>query len=108
RAGCSGGKTAESGRRTGTAAPRAAGRSTGAMRRVLAAFKIALRALFRNKTRAFLTMLGIICGVAAVITTVSLGQGAKAQIEAQIASLGQNVIQVGSGSVTRGGIHTGW
>ncbi|HHY84280.1 MAG TPA: FtsX-like permease family protein [Verrucomicrobia bacterium] len=78
------------------------------MRRVLAAFKIALRALFRNKTRAFLTMLGIICGVAAVITTVSLGQGAKAQIEAQIASLGQNVIQVGSGSVTRGGIHTGW
>ncbi|HOB33312.1 MAG TPA: ABC transporter permease, partial [Verrucomicrobiota bacterium] len=53
-------------------------------------------------------MLGIICGVAAVITTVSLGQGAKAQIEAQIASLGQNVIQVGSGSVTRGGIHTGW
>jgi len=78
------------------------------MRRILATFKIALRALFRNKLRAFLTMLGIICGVAAVITTVSLGKGAKAQIEDQIASLGENVILIFSGSVTRNGIHTGW
>jgi putative ABC transport system permease protein len=78
------------------------------MRRLLAIIKIAGRALFRNKLRAFLTMLGIICGVAAVITTVSLGKGAKAQIEQQIASLGQNVIQIWSGSVTRSGIHTGW
>ena len=78
------------------------------MRRILATIKIALRALFRNKMRAFLTMLGIICGVAAVITTVSLGKGAKSQIEQQIASLGQNVVQVWSGSVTRSGIHTGW
>jgi putative ABC transport system permease protein len=78
------------------------------MKRILAIFKIALRALLRNKMRAFLTMLGIICGVAAVITTVSLGRGAKAQIEQQIASLGQNVIQIWSGSTTRGGIHTGW
>ncbi len=78
------------------------------MKRIAAIIKIAVRALFRNKMRAFLTMLGIICGVAAVITTVSLGKGAKAQIEQQIASLGQNVIQVWSGSVTRSGVHTGW
>jgi putative ABC transport system permease protein len=78
------------------------------MKRIFATIKIAVRALFRNKMRAFLTMLGIICGVAAVITTVSLGRGAKAQIEAQIASLGQNVILIFSGSVTRSGIHTGW
>jgi putative ABC transport system permease protein len=78
------------------------------MRRIIATFRIALRALFRNKMRAFLTMLGIICGVAAVITTVSLGKGAKAQIEAQIASLGENVILIFSGTTTRGGINTGW
>ncbi len=78
------------------------------MKRILATIKIAVRALFRNKMRAFLTMLGIICGVAAVIVTVSLGKGAKSQIEEQIASLGQNVIQVFSGSMTRGGVHTGW
>jgi putative ABC transport system permease protein len=53
-------------------------------------------------------MLGIIIGVGAVIATVSIGNGAKAMIEAQIASLGQNVILVMSGSVTRGGLHTGW
>jgi putative ABC transport system permease protein len=78
------------------------------MMRLLATLRIAFRALFRNKMRAFLTMLGIICGVAAVITTVSLGKGAKSQIEAQIASLGENVILIFSGSVTRSGIHTGW
>ena len=78
------------------------------MRRIIAILKIALRAMLRNKMRAFLTMLGIICGVAAVITTVSLGRGAKQQIEQQIASLGRNVIQIWTGSVTRGGIHTGW
>src|SRR5512141_2116954 len=53
-------------------------------------------------------MLGIIIGVGAVIAMVSIGNGAKSQVEAQIASLGQNVIQVFSGSMTRGGIHTGW
>jgi putative ABC transport system permease protein len=78
------------------------------MRRIVATFRIALRALFRNKMRAFLTMLGIICGVAAVITTVSLSKGATAQIEAQIASLGENVILIFSGTTTRGGINTGW
>jgi len=58
--------------------------------------------------RTTLTMLGIIIGVGAVITMVSISNGAKAMVEAQIASLGQNVILVFSGSVSRGGIHTGW
>ena len=65
-------------------------------------FRIAGRALRRNTLRTMLTMLGIIIGVSAVIAMVSIGQGARAQVEAQIASLGQNVILVMSGSVTRG------
>jgi putative ABC transport system permease protein len=76
--------------------------------RIFAILKIAFRALKRNKLRSFLTMLGIIFGVGAVIVTVSVGNGAKAMIEAQIASLGQNVILIFSGSTTRGGINTGW
>src|SRR5436190_3533105 len=78
------------------------------MKRFGATMKIALRALRRNKLRTLLTMLGIICGVAAVIWSVSLTSGAKAQVEAQIASLGQNVILIFSGSFTRGGVHSGW
>src|SRR5258708_21493227 len=76
--------------------------------RIFAILKIAARALQRNKMRTVLTMLGIIIGVAAVIATVSIGNGAKAMVEKQIGSLGQNVIQVLSGSVTRGGLNTGW
>ena len=60
--------------------------------RLASTFKIAFRALRRNKLRSVLTMLGIIIGVGAVIAMVSIGNGAKAQVEAQIASLGQNVI----------------
>jgi putative ABC transport system permease protein len=78
------------------------------MRRIWATIKIALRALRRNKMRTLLTMLGMIIGVAAVISAVSITNGAKTQIENQIASMGQNVILVFSGSFTRGGIHTGW
>ncbi len=76
--------------------------------RLLATIKIALRALRRNKLRSVLTTLGIIIGVAAVIAMVGIGNGAKAQVDAQIASLGQNVILVFSGSTTRSGIRTGW
>src|SRR3954452_20974202 len=76
--------------------------------RIFSTFKIALRALRRNKLRSALTALGIIIGVGAVIAMVSIGNGAKSMVEAQIASLGQNVILVFSGSVTRGGLHTGW
>jgi putative ABC transport system permease protein len=70
--------------------------------------KIAVRALRRNKLRTLLTMLGMIIGVGAVIAMVGIGNGAKSQIENQIASLGQNVILVFSGSFTRGGVHSGW
>ena len=71
-------------------------------------FKIAFRALRRNKLRSVLTALGIIIGVGAVIAMVSIGNGAKAQVEAQIASLGENVILIFSGSVTSSGVRTGW
>ena len=70
--------------------------------------KVAFRALRRNKLRTALTMLGIIIGVGAVIAMVGIGNGAKAQVEARIAALGQNVIMVFSGSITRGGVHTGF
>ncbi|MDQ6859796.1 MAG: ABC transporter permease [Verrucomicrobiota bacterium] len=76
--------------------------------RVASTFQIATRALRRNKLRSGLTALGIIIGVAAVIAMVSIGNGAKAQVEAQIASLGQNVILIFSGSTTASGIRTGW
>ena len=78
------------------------------MTRVLATLKIALRALRRNKLRTLLTMLGMIIGVGAVIAMVGIGNGAKSQIESQIASMGQNVILVWSGSFTRGGVRSGW
>jgi len=78
------------------------------MKRILSTLRIAARALRRNKLRTLLTMLGIIGGVGAVIAAVSLTNGAKSAVEAQIASLGQNVVQVWSGSMTRSGIHTGW
>jgi putative ABC transport system permease protein len=70
---------------------------------ILAAFKIAFTGLRRNLLRSLLTMLGIIFGVAAVIAVVSLGNGAKAQVEKQISTLGQNVVMVMSGAASRGG-----
>ena len=76
--------------------------------RVGSTFNVAFRALRRNKLRSALTALGIIIGVGAVIAMVGIGSGAKAQVEAQIASLGQNIIQVYSGSTTASGIRTGW
>jgi putative ABC transport system permease protein len=69
--------------------------------------RIALRALGRNKLRAFLTMLGIIIGVGAVIAMVAIGEGAKATIRAQIASLGTNVLIVLPGTASQGGVRTG-
>ncbi len=76
--------------------------------RVGSTINVAFRALRRNKLRSALTALGIIIGVAAVIAMVGIGNGAKAQVEAQIASLGQNIILVFSGSTTSSGIRTGW
>ncbi len=71
------------------------------------AFRIALRALGRNKMRSFLTMLGIIIGVGAVITMVAIGEGAKKRVQDQIASLGTNVLVVLPGTLTLGGARTG-
>ena len=76
--------------------------------RIAPTFNVAFRALRRNKMRSVLTALGIIIGVGAVIAMVGIGNGAKAQVEAQIASLGQNVILIFSGSTTSSGIRTGW
>jgi putative ABC transport system permease protein len=70
--------------------------------------RIAMRALARNKLRSALTMLGIIIGVAAVIAMVSVGQGAQQQAQDQIAAMGSNVLFVGSGAVSRGGMSMGW
>ena len=76
--------------------------------RTAATLRVALRALRRNKMRTFLTMLGIIIGVAAVITMVSIGNGASAMIEQRIAALGQNVVLVMSGHVSRRGVRGGF
>ena len=76
--------------------------------RIVSTIKVALRALRRNTMRSILTALGIIIGVAAVIAMVSIGNGAKAQVEAQVASLGENVITVFPGSFTSGGMRSGW
>ena len=76
--------------------------------RYLVILKVAFRALRRNKLRTALTMLGLVIGVGAVIAMVGIGNGAKAQVESRIAALGQNVIMVFSGSITRGGVHTGF
>ena len=70
--------------------------------------KISFRALHRNKMRSILTALGMIIGVAAVIAMVSIGNGAKSQMESQIASLGENVILVFSGNWSPGGVRSGW
>ncbi|MGI5843195.1 MAG: ABC transporter permease [Candidatus Xenobium sp.] len=69
--------------------------------------RIAGRALMRNKMRSFLTMLGIIIGVAAVITMVALGTGAQTSIQDSIAALGSNTITISAGSVTSSGVRTG-
>ncbi len=76
--------------------------------RFINVIKVALRALRRSAMRSILTALGIIIGVAAVIAMVSIGNGAKSQVEASIASLGQNIISVFPGSATTGGMHGGW
>jgi putative ABC transport system permease protein len=76
--------------------------------RLISTVLVALRALRRNKMRSILTALGIIIGVGAVIAMVSIGDGAQAQVEAQIASLGQNIILVFAGSANSGGARGGY
>ena len=67
-------------------------------------FKIALRAIAANKMRSFLTALGIIIGIAAVITMLAIGQGSKASIKANIAEMGSNMIMISPGADMRGGV----
>jgi putative ABC transport system permease protein len=76
--------------------------------RLLATFRLALRALRRNKLRSTLTMLGIIIGVGSVIASVSITTGATRQVEDRVAALGQNVVTVFSGNFTSGGMRGGW
>ena len=71
------------------------------------ALRVALRALAKNKLRAGLTVLGIVIGVAAVITMVSLGQGASAMVQQQFESLGTNVILIFPGSAASGAVRHG-
>lgn len=66
--------------------------------------KIALKALNNNKLRCFLTMLGIIIGVASVITMLAIGQGSKNSIKAQISEMGSNMIMIRPGNMQRGGV----
>jgi putative ABC transport system permease protein len=70
-------------------------------------FKIAMNALLRNKFRAFLTMLGIIIGVASVIAMLGIGEGSKQSIQSQIAGMGLNLVTVVPGSQQRGGVQFG-
>jgi len=74
---------------------------------VLMVFRVALKALGRNKMRTALTMLGMIIGVAAVITMVALGTGAQTSIESQIQSTGTNMIIVSAGNFSQGGVRQG-
>ena len=74
---------------------------------LLMIIRVAFRALVRNKMRAALTMLGIIIGVSAVIAMVSIGQGAQQSVQAQIASIGTNLLFVSAGAQNVGGVRTG-
>ena len=70
-------------------------------------FRVALKALGRNKMRTALTMLGLVIGIAAVITLDAMGTGAQNQIEQQIQSAGTNLIMVRAGNWSRGGVSHG-
>jgi putative ABC transport system permease protein len=74
---------------------------------ILTIFKIAIKAIWVNKMRSVLTSLGIIIGVAAVIVMLAVGEGSKAQIEKQMASMGSNLLMIRSGSVTSSGARAG-
>ncbi|MBV6522064.1 MAG: Macrolide export ATP-binding/permease protein MacB [Gemmatimonadaceae bacterium] len=70
-------------------------------------FKVAIESILKNKLRTLLTMLGIVIGVGAVIVMVAVGQGARSQIAAQIASLGTNMLVITPGSSAQGGVSQG-
>jgi len=70
-------------------------------------FKVAIRALLRNKVRSILTALGIIVGIAAVIAVVAIGEGASTNMKNQISTMGDNLLTVIPGSIRRGGVQFG-
>ncbi|WP_341221683.1 ABC transporter permease [Polaribacter atrinae] len=72
--------------------------------RLLNLFKIATKAIILNKTRTLLTMLGIIIGVASVITMLAIGEGSKESIRTTISAMGSNMITIKAGADTRGGV----
>ena len=74
----------------------------------LQTFRVAVRAIVRNKMRSFLTTLGIIIGVAAVIAMMAIGAGAKARIEQAFAAMGTNLLIILPGSTTAGGVQGGF
>ena len=75
---------------------------------LLQTLPVASRALMRNKTRSFLTTLGVVIGVASVISMVAIGEGAKAGVEKVFAAMGTNLLMVTSGSTTSGGVMGGY
>ena len=70
--------------------------------------RVSLRALRKNKLRSLLTVLGVVIGVCAVITLVSMGSGAQIAIEKSISGLGTNLLIIFPGSITKGGMRTGY
>lgn len=78
------------------------------MRKSQNILKVAFRAIGRNKMRSVLTMLGIIIGVACVIATVGIGEGARMQMESQLKSLGTNFLMLFPGTTTSSGARSGW
>ncbi len=75
---------------------------------IFATIKVALRAIMRNKLRSLLTVVGVVIGVCAVITMVNIGSGAQVAIEKAISGLGTNMIIIFPGSMTKGGMRTGF
>src|SRR3954466_8471476 len=76
--------------------------------RFITIIRVALRALMRNVLRSVLTALGIIIGIGAVVTIVSIGNGAKAQIEANVAALGTNIVTVFPNFFMAAGVRSGF
>jgi putative ABC transport system permease protein len=78
------------------------------MTKTTSILKVAFRAMGRNKMRSLLTALGIIIGVACVVATIGIGEGARVQTESQLQSLGTNFLMIFPGTTTSSGARSGW
>ena len=83
-------------------------REGGEMTKTTSILKVAFRAMGRNKMRSLLTALGIIIGVACVVATIGIGEGARVQAESQLQSLGTNFLMIFPGTTTSSGARSGW